>query len=66
MEKRLILAIVLSFLVLFLYQLIFIKPCQPWRSFSQPEGPESLQNSGKENRPGKRSPALPGSDLGGL
>jgi len=28
MEKRLILAIVLSFLVLFLYQLIFIKPAQ--------------------------------------
>ncbi|MGB9835279.1 MAG: membrane protein insertase YidC [Candidatus Saccharicenans sp.] len=36
MEKRLILAIVLSFLVLFLYQLIFIKPAQKPQAVQQP------------------------------
>ena len=56
MEKRLLLAIVLSFLVLFLYQAIFVKKPEPG---VPPEAP-ALIEKGLEKKPGeKESPAGP-------
>ncbi len=53
MEKRLILAIVLSFLVLFLYQLIFVKPPQPEQVVSQQaKGVEKIEaQKGRQDIP---------------
>ncbi len=57
MEKRLILAIFLSFLVLFLYQLIFIKPHRPAESLPPETAVVEKSVSAESELPEEQAPA---------
>lgn len=61
MEKRLMLAIFLSFLILFLYQLIFIKPNKPAPLTTTPPmvATDSLEASAEEARPREAAAEIP-------
>jgi len=60
MEKRLILAIFLSFLILFLYQLIFIKPHKPAQPAAQQPVVEEATASAESGKPEAQPPATGG------
>ncbi|MDH7492367.1 MAG: membrane protein insertase YidC [Candidatus Saccharicenans sp.] len=61
MEKRLILAIFLSFLILFLYQLIFIKPSKPVQPVPQPQAAatDRVEATAGAEKPQEAAPSAP-------